>query len=83
MTTIPYPLVRVTYKDPTGPTEPWTEIEELKKGGPDLCVAVGYLIRDDETLIVLPHISETQGFGEISLPRGAVVSIEKLVPEVA
>lgn len=82
MTAIRYPLVRVTWKDPSGPTEAWTPVEEL--GGPDALhtvVSVGFLTKDGNVLVIVPHIADdSEGFGEISIPKGVVLSVEELRP---
>ena len=76
-----FPLVRVTWLDPTGPTVKWTKLEKLARGEPTTIVSIGHLIRDDDILIILPHLSaDDEGFGEIVIPKGVVVSKEILAP---
>ncbi len=79
-------LVLVTWIDALGCSSSWREKEHLKKSEPLTCKSVGWLLKDDETCVVLvPHIAEEtphndwQGCGDMTIPRALIQEIRPLV----
>lgn len=58
----------------------WREISEAAKGAPHAASAMGYLIeKNDQYIVLAPHVSETQCNGEITIPKVLVHSMIELV----
>lgn len=81
----PYPLLLVRWVDSTSPRSGWIRLQKWEGVGSLECVSVGYLISEEANALTLaPHLAypddpeQCQGNGIITIPRGAVISAERL-----
>ncbi len=84
-----YDLVKVEWFDSYGCHSSWLETRDLaKKAGPHVCFSVGWLIEDNQDVIVIvPHLSpandeidaEEQGSGDMTIPKVSIISREILI----
>jgi len=81
-----YKIVLVEWTDSYGCSSGWEETEDLKII-PHHCYSVGYLVKEnDEVIVLVPHLSpenkETnateQGCGDMTIPRVAIKNISFL-----
>lgn len=73
-------IVRVEWLDATGGTRiGWRPLKALLEP-PEEAVSVGFLLREDDVIILVPHISGPEGDGEIAIPTAWVKSIVDLEP---
>jgi len=75
-------LVLVTWRDSRGLTDQWEPTEELQPLETVLCESVGFLLEDgpDHKTLVMTT-SEDQILGQLSIPAGAIVGVERLVAD--
>ena len=80
----PWQLVRVRWVDSTSPRMGWLRLSEWEGVGSLECVSVGYIIAEDEkSKTIAPHLAypddadQCQGNGIITIPCGAIVSVER------
>lgn len=85
-----WPLVLVRWVDSSSPRMGWQRLSEWKDAGSLECVSVGYIIAEDErSKTIAPHLAylddpeQCQGNGIITIPCGAIVSVEPLVTDAS
>ena len=73
-----YPMVEVQWDDAAGLRHGWTNKEE--KLEPQLCLSVGFLIRENDDHIMIASDTDAEGShnGRTQIPRGMVKRIKIL-----
>jgi hypothetical protein len=71
--------VHVNWSDPAvGNT--WREMSDAAKDAPHPAEAMGYLIeKNDQYIVIAPHVSGTQCNGDITIPRALILSMNELI----
>ena len=73
-------IVRVKWLDATGGVRAgWRSLKDLLEP-PEEAVSVGFLLKQDDVTILVPHICGDEGDGEIAIPTAWVKDIVDLVP---
>lgn len=78
-------LVMVEWVDSYGVSSSWEDTSDISKVQPVNCVSVGWVLFEDDTVVtVLPHKAilpggGTQGCGEMTIPRQAIISVKPLI----
>lgn len=73
-------ICKVTWLDATGGVRAgWRPLRTI--GGPaETVISVGFLLKDDDVVILVPHLSGEEGDGEICIPRTWIKEVVELVP---
>ena len=71
-------LVLIEWVDSAG-SEGWHSLEDLKSPESLYCKSVGWLLCDGvDWKTIIPHISDHQGRGEITIPSKCIIKITKI-----
>ena len=74
------PILMVEWDDATGGNRSgWRALKSLL-GPPEKVISVGFAIRDDDVITLVPHKAGDEGDGEISIPRIWATAVTVLVP---
>lgn len=73
-------IVKVDWADATGGIRVgWRPLRSMT-APPVKVESVGFLIRNDDVVAIVPHLAEEDGDGEIAIPAGWVTKIIELGP---
>lgn len=75
-------LVVVDWEDSRQPNPSWQFLDDLDCGDVVRCRSVGWLVRDDEAIVLAPNLGDlgasTQVSGFITIPRRCVTSMRQV-----
>lgn len=86
MTTDPekYRLVKITWQDSRHPFSGWQWVDEMKEIEPTICESVGWLVKEDEKVLILAASITTDSDGDsqvsgvVDIPKRAIDDVEDL-----